>query len=764
MTIELAYQHDALWHPEGFRPLSQQWGLADLLEDGLATEQSLHMLLRAPTGAGKTTILANLIAAFSERVGVLWLTPGAGGLADQARSSLAERLPACNVEMLGGANVAKSSGLNVGDVFVVNWEKITGGADLVAVDTERATLDTLLGNTNVPVVVVVDEAHQNLSNGSTQSSQVLGHIVSRLPLTFRIDVTATPKQIAPGVLPVTVERDRVVDSGMIRKTVMLNDEIQSAVEVAVTTEDATASQIVLQAAYDRLLRLKSAYRSEGSSVRPLLLVQIDNGAKGQTQREFAERFFADLSITESNGRLAVWFSAERSPDLEGIRQNDSLVEVLLFKSAIALGWDCPRAQVLAAFRESKSAIFTVQTLGRILRNAEPQRGHFATDLLNHAYVYTNTESDALLAAVKQSEAPESFAVALFLREGITPPTLPARTVTPKQTTLDHPTFRTLFAQGMRDQGLVGAIETFDQSLRSGELLQGRVDNPDAWEVTATAEVAYRHAGIDLENAYNSALASIVAGSPGRNDLVESAHSTVATVFGEFTDDFDVVQRFVIARTSQFALAATSAMAGATSTIPAAAIDGVWTLPVTIPASLKSGMPELSATAAAYRTETGSSFRLFDQSEPERRMVEELQRLSDRGIVEWWHKMGTRPPKQDLSLGGLIGPDLCWTYVGADGSEHNHFPDFIAELSERSGKRRLLVIETKDQTDDSANTAHKMAAMHDWTRTVSGLDVVYATVVPVRDHLLANDGSTGGCVPAHGVTFERGWRAFEDLLL
>ena len=70
---------------------------------------------------------------------------------------------------------------------------------------------------------------------------------------------------------------------------------------------------------------------------------------------------------------------------------DNLVEVLIFKQAIALGWDCPRAQILVLFREWHSPIFSIQTVGRIMRMPEPDIGHYKNDILNYGYVYTNLE-------------------------------------------------------------------------------------------------------------------------------------------------------------------------------------------------------------------------------------------------------------------------------------------------------------------------------------------------------------------------------------
>ncbi len=61
--------------------------------------------------------------------------------------------------------------------------------------------------------------------------------------------------------------------------------------------------------------------------------------------------------------------------------------MLLFKQAIALGWDCPRAAVLLIFRKIESFTFGAQTVGRILRM--PEQRFYEDDRLNKGYVYTN---------------------------------------------------------------------------------------------------------------------------------------------------------------------------------------------------------------------------------------------------------------------------------------------------------------------------------------------------------------------------------------
>ena len=89
--------------------------------------------------------------------------------------------------------------------------------------------------------------------------------------------------------------------------------------------------------------------------------------------------------------MAIWLSGEHI-NKENVERQDSEVEVLIFKQAIALCWDCPRAQILILFRQWHSSIFSIQTVGRIMRMPEPDKGHYKNEILNYGYVYTNLDN------------------------------------------------------------------------------------------------------------------------------------------------------------------------------------------------------------------------------------------------------------------------------------------------------------------------------------------------------------------------------------
>jgi type III restriction enzyme len=151
-------------------------------------------------------------------------------------------------------------------------------------------------------------------------------------------------------------------------------------------------------ALDKQEEIRQAYQKLGLNINPLLLIQLPNdtseteSVEDKKYIEMVTYYLESKDITTSNHKLAVWLSGKKD-NLEGIEAPDNMVEVLLFKQAIALGWDCPRAAVLVIFRELNSTTFTIQTVGRILRM--PEQKHYPDALLNQGYVYTNLSKDRI---------------------------------------------------------------------------------------------------------------------------------------------------------------------------------------------------------------------------------------------------------------------------------------------------------------------------------------------------------------------------------
>lgn len=365
----------------------------------LAKSALRTILLEAPTGSGKTVMTSIWLDRLATELGSLsfvWLAPNKLHEQSLARMQAAsEHLP--SLTFIEPASLGRS--LAAGEVLFLNWDSVNKkGNTLRKTDGhERGlTLDSVLTATREEgkkIVLVVDESHVHVS---AEAAQEVIHEIIRPDLT--LEVSATPN-IQRYDSKVTVDREEVVAEGLIRKEVVINPGMSTVIGASngsdsVTIQGGGDAKTVLQEALAMRNRLARTFREKGVGVNPLLLVQFPDAAAGDKQMGDFEDLLAKEGVTTSNGKLAVWLSDEKV-NLENIETSMGGQEVLFFKQAIALGWDCPRAQVLVALRELKVNSFTAQVLGRILR--QPLRKHFELDLLDRAYVFTNVDSFKLTA-------------------------------------------------------------------------------------------------------------------------------------------------------------------------------------------------------------------------------------------------------------------------------------------------------------------------------------------------------------------------------
>lgn len=387
----------------------QQRAVEKLLADtyellGLSGRRQ-KMVLKAPTGAGKTVMMAEYLRRLVEelpqqggvgrrssgrsRVAFIWLAP------NQLHQQSLERFRAYFAETRVLRPVQFSDvqqHLLPGDVLFLNWQSVNKETNVYVRDNEHdRTLQRYVYNTigeGTEVLVILDEAHYYAKGKRAVD------LLARLNAKLEIDVSATPHfQSENGHV---IRRREVVGAEMIKRQVLLNPGLDADKQ-----DERPLDLVLLDEALTRRQVLKDAYARLGKRINPLLLIQLPSDSAAMNPEDVRKRdevvlWLRELyGITTQNGRLAVWLSdAKDKVNLGGIEAPDSLVDVLLFKQAIALGWDCPRSAVLLIFRELKNPDFSIQTVGRILRM--PEQTHYASEpLLNEGYVYTDLSRDII---------------------------------------------------------------------------------------------------------------------------------------------------------------------------------------------------------------------------------------------------------------------------------------------------------------------------------------------------------------------------------
>jgi type III restriction enzyme len=369
-------------------------------------EQKKVCVFQAPTGSGKTLMTAKFIEEIIREVPEMdlcfvWISIGKGELHLQSKNSLervfggAPRVSLVEEEFTGGRERIIRN-----EVVVVNWEKLrskereTGDwKNILMKDGEKLNFRDVLSKTREQrkVIMIIDESHIGATAERTNElrDEINADVILEMSATPRI--TPDPRDLARGTAGyVFVEPKDVIDEGMIKKELIINEKIDE-----ITDDEADSQEVVLQTAYKKRLELKKLFEKEKANINPLVLVQIPTAEAGEDKIKAVRKFLADKGITErkdgtGNGKLAIWLSEQKSETLDWVSEPDNEIEFLIFKQAIDTGWDCPRAHILVKFRESHSETFEIQTVGRILRM--PEQKHYTSEDLNRGYIYTNVQS------------------------------------------------------------------------------------------------------------------------------------------------------------------------------------------------------------------------------------------------------------------------------------------------------------------------------------------------------------------------------------
>ena len=345
-------------------------------EDGLLKKCAEHkeVVLYAPTGSGKTVLVSRFIDDYLDEnpnTVFLWLCPGAGGLERQSQETF-------NIVTSGISDGDVYAFINDpnprGKVFFINWDKINKKSNVVLREGEHKDLMSRVlacHNSDIDIFMLIDEEHkyQKTANEYVANIQPV-HVL-------RISATPTSKGDATEV----ISDDEVIAAGLIAKSISINEGVSASIQENNNLAD---DLLLLELADKKRKDIQAEYDKLGLKIRPLVLIQFPNGKDEWIER--VKETLSNMGYPESSGLVASWFSGDHPDNPEQIRALDGSYSFLLFKQAIATGWDCPRAKILVKLREGGTEAFNVQTVGRIRRM--PQRKHYDNEILDQCYLYT----------------------------------------------------------------------------------------------------------------------------------------------------------------------------------------------------------------------------------------------------------------------------------------------------------------------------------------------------------------------------------------
>ena len=379
----------------------------------------------APTGAGKTIIMASLIESIyfgddtypdQQNAIFVWLSDSPQ-LNEQSKQKI--DLKADKIRLDQCVTITEETFdrevLNDGHIYFLNTQKLGKSSNLTKhSDTRQYTIWETLANTarekSDRLYLIIDEAHRGMQGREASKATTImqkflkGSTEDKLaPMPVVIGMSATSERFnhlvegtSSTIHKVVVTADEVRASGLLKDRIVITYPEESSLN---------KDMAVLQAAADDWKEkwdhwTQYCREQHYAYVNPVFVVQVLSSTGDRISdtdlddclRKIEERtgfHFSEGEVVHTFGQTSASITVNgltvRYEEPSRIAE-DRNIKVVFFKENLSTGWDCPRAETMMSFRRAKDATYIAQLLGRMVRT--PMQTRILVDeVLNDVHLY-----------------------------------------------------------------------------------------------------------------------------------------------------------------------------------------------------------------------------------------------------------------------------------------------------------------------------------------------------------------------------------------
>ena len=379
----------------------------------------------APTGAGKTIIMASLIESIyfgddiypdQQNAIFVWLSDSPQ-LNEQSKQKI--DLKADKIRLDQCVTITEETFdrevFDDGHIYFLNTQKLGKSSNLTKhSDTRQYTIWETLANTarekSDRLYLIIDEAHRGMQGREASRATT----IMQKFLKGSSEDKLAPMPVVIGMSATSERFNRLVEgtSSTIHKVVVTADEVRASGllkdRIVITYPEESSlnkDMAVLQAAADDWKEkwdhwTQYCREQHYAYVNPVFVVQVLSSTGDRISdtdlddclRKIEERtgfHFSEGEVVHTFGQTSASITVNglnvRYEEPSRIAE-DRNIKVVFFKENLSTGWDCPRAETMMSFRHAKDATYIAQLLGRMVRT--PMQTRILVDeVLNDVHLY-----------------------------------------------------------------------------------------------------------------------------------------------------------------------------------------------------------------------------------------------------------------------------------------------------------------------------------------------------------------------------------------